>query len=288
MNISVIIPTKNRQQCLINLLKDIDKQSVVVKEVIVSDQSDIFIEADNIYKFRLNHFNHKGEGPCISRNDAFKKSSGEMLIFLDDDIHIEEDFIYELIKPIQSGKTNVVCGAICNEVGEYKEKSIYNTLFNNPVHWLISFTKNPSHPGEQFCYSAPAGCLAIKSTIFREIGMYDINFDPNGAGEDREMAIRLMKNGHAIYYNGKAKLFHLSEKKGGRRSKGGYNTSDSFNKNLAYILLKHFDRKEFNTFIYVQIKRRLKSIIKLDKPIYNFNQLVTFIKGINQLKNKVK
>lgn len=285
MTITVIIPTLNRKHYVINLLDDLNNQSREVIQVIVSDQSKDFEEITNNYNFEFIHFKNNNSGPCISRNDAAKLAIGEIIVFLDDDARIENNFIKEITDPLIKGFSVACAGAICDADGNYKETNIKQPLFLETSHWIISFTKNPNHSGSHFCNAAPAGCFAILKTVFDEIGGYDVFFDPNGAGEDREMAIRLLQNRNEIFYNGKAKLFHLAEINGGRRSKSNNNTSDSFNKNIAYTLLKHFGKNEFNSYCNKQIKRRLKSIISFDKPLYNFNQLRVFLKSIKEVKN---
>lgn len=286
MSISVVIPTINRKKYVEDLLIDLDKQTLPVQQVVVSDQSATFLNLIGEFGFQLIHFQHLGKGPCISRNDAVKKVSGEIIVFLDDDARIEPNFIEEITKPIRNGISTACSGAICNEIGEYKIDKPEPLFFNDSLHWVISLTRNPDHPMEQFCYSAPAGCFAIKKNIFDELGGYDVAFDPNGAGEDREMAMKLLVNGHAVYYNGKAKLIHLAEKKGGRRSDKTENTSRNFKKNIGYIILKYLGEKELRNYIKKEINNRFKLILKLNMPVYNFNELLVFLKLMREMKTK--
>ena len=116
-----------------------------------------------------------------------------------------------------------------------------------------------------YCNSAPAGCFAIFRNIFIEIGGYDNFFDPNGAGEDREFALRMMLNGYAIFYNCNAKLFHLEAGKGGRKSVSKYPTL-FFKKNTAYTIYKHLGSFECKLFIMREIYFRMKLVVKFKMP----------------------
>lgn len=286
MTVSVVIPTINRKKYVEDLLTDLDRQILPVQQVIVSDQSPEFINLTGEFGFQLIHFQHLGKGPCVSRNDAVKKATAEIIVFLDDDARIEPDFIDEITKSIRNGISSACSGAVCNEIGEYKISKPEPISFDDSLHWVISLTRNPDHPGEHFCYSAPAGCFAIKKNIFDKLGGYDVIFDPNGAGEDREMALNLIVNGYGIYYNGKAKLIHLAEKTGGRRSNKAENTSRNFKKNIGYIILKYLGKKELNNYVRNEINNRFKLILKLNMPVYHFNELLVFFKTIREIKAK--
>jgi glycosyltransferase involved in cell wall biosynthesis len=284
MKISVIIPTLNRRSYVLDLLDDIAMQDLEVFEVIVSDQSANFLKIEKKYPFKLNHFKHTGRGPCCSRNDAAKISSGEILVFLDDDARIMTEFVRELVKPIKDGIVQVSTGAICDASGNYTQTIFSNNLFKNDTHWLIAFTKNPNHSKSQFSTGIPAGCMAIKNNIFRAIGGFDLYFDPNGAWEDREFALRLLSNGYGIFYNAKAKLYHLGEENGGRRSFGNENTPMSFKKNLAYVLLKYFNHNDFRNYVRGEIMFRINRIARFNMVMYNWNELLKFLKIVKKIK----
>jgi len=211
MKISVIIPTIHRKTFVKDLLNDLSKQNVLIKEVIVSDQSSIFEEIQSDYPFELIHFKHSGKGPCCSRNDAATMAQGEVLVFLDDDARVMPDFIEELIIPIQKQIVEVSTGAVCDANGNYIHSYNQYDLFKNETHWLISFTRNPNHNVSQFSTAIPAGCMAINKKLFHFLGGFDLFFDPNGAWEDREFALRLLSNGYGIFYNANAKLYHIGE-----------------------------------------------------------------------------
>ena len=119
-SISIIIASRNRKNYLINLLHDINKQTFNIKEVLISDQSDKFDKIDSEkYHFNLIHFRNMSIGPCISRNDAVDKATGELFVFLDDDARIDVNFIEEIVTPILESKASACSGAIVNTNGDY-------------------------------------------------------------------------------------------------------------------------------------------------------------------------
>lgn len=214
MKISVIIPTRNRLDFINLLIEDLQNQTVSDLELIVVDQSDIERRVENcIYIFT------ETKGPCISRNIGVAESKGDLLVFLDDDARINSDFIYELTSPIIEGRFDVVAGAICDLDGNYtstKEKY----LSRKNINFIKVLTSNPNSSESRISLSFPGGCSAVLKKVFIQVGGFDESFDPTGAGEDREMAIKLYKNGFSIFYNANAKLLHAQAPFGGSRDVG--------------------------------------------------------------------
>ena len=99
MLISIIIPTRNRFEYVNLLIDDILKQDISNYEIIVVDQSD---NPEKIH--HCEHIVTNTLGPCISRNIGVKQAKGEILVFLDDDARIHENFIKEITNPIENNK----------------------------------------------------------------------------------------------------------------------------------------------------------------------------------------
>lgn len=278
MKISVIIATKNRLNYLFDLLEDLQLQNQKVDEVVISDQSDFFIKIDKQYTFNLVHFQNFGEGPCVSRNDAVNKASGDVLVFLDDDARIATDFIFEITNPIVNNQTFVCSGAVCDINGNFVNKKDKND------HWFIKLTLIPDKKVKE-CFYTPAGCTAILKSVFYKIGQFDTYFDPNGAGEDREFAMRLVKSGYQIYFNPNAKLLHIGAPSGGRRSNG--NTTLEFQKNIGFIIYKYYGLNKLYAYRFYLINQRLKQIITFKLPMYHLEMLFKSISVTNPRSYKV-
>lgn len=214
MTISVIIPTRNRYDYVRLLLSDLLKQTVSNFEIIVVDQSDqerLLEHCQYIYT--------RSKGPCVSRNLGVAKASGDILVFLDDDARVGSDFVAQITTPIVSGKFDAVAGAICDPAGNYLfENAHYLTRDNS--NFIKVLTSNPDSPKSRITLSFPGGCSAILTQVFHEVGGFEERFDPTGAGEDREMALKLYKGGFSTWYNAHAKLLHEAAPVGGSRDVG--------------------------------------------------------------------
>lgn len=266
MKISVIIPTRNRFDFINLLIGDLQNQTVSNLEVIVVDQSDIKRPIENcIYIFT------KTKGPCISRNIGVAESKGDLLVFLDDDARINPDFIYELTAPIIEGSFDAVAGAICDPDGNYNSKK-EKYLTQKTINFIKVLTSNPNSPESRISLSFPGGCSAILKKVIIEVGGFDESFDPTGAGEDREMAIKLYKNGYSTYYNARAKLLHARAPVGGSRDVGSRTLM--LDVHSYKICKKHFSDVLANVLkeniIQFYRKKFIKSIFKLKSVRSNY------------------
>src|SRR6266849_2510235 len=95
--VSVIIPTKNRAQDLQRTISTLLAQTRMVDELIIVDQSQTqsAIDAGSL---RLKHvYNPRITGLCQARNQGMKQATGDIWLFLDDDVLLEPDFIQNLL-----------------------------------------------------------------------------------------------------------------------------------------------------------------------------------------------
>ena len=270
MKISVIIPSLNRKNLILNLLDDLKKQSLQPLEIIVVDQS------SNPYQLKDCHYIYQDKkGPCKARNKGAEISRGDILVFLDDDERVEPDFLMQLCSLIIEGREAVVCGAICDQKGDYSfhEKCLWQRHY---TIWINALTANPGYLGKGISLGLPGGCFAILKALFLSIGGFDPYFDDHGiSGEDRELGVRLYKFGHSIHYNGLAKIKHHVQPFGGRRE---MKTNCDFNPlelNSLYTIRKHFGEKLFkSTYGMWQIQLLIKYI--------SWNPLI-LLRGIKEM-----
>ncbi|MEK7495099.1 MAG: glycosyltransferase [Patescibacteria group bacterium] len=101
---SVVIPTLNEEKYLPNLLNDLTKQKEKDFEIIVVDGKsedrtiDIAIKYKKKYQSKI--IISQKRNLCYQRNLGAKNSSGEYLIFLDADIRLYGNYLFELKKTI--------------------------------------------------------------------------------------------------------------------------------------------------------------------------------------------
>jgi len=251
--ISIIIPSRNRLSFIQDLLFDLSQQESLADEVIVVDQSD-----EPYQNLSCVHIIDPNLGPCKARNLGLTRCSGEIIIFLDDDIRVEKDFIKQMVAPIIEGHTDVVVGAMLNMERQYRNSS-YTFWRHDSRNWLLSLTANPGDPGRHQTLSFTTCCSAIRRRVYETIGGFDEYFDPDGAGEDREYGLRIFHAGFTMLYDGQASVRHYGAPSGGRReSSSGFKYQNILEANSVYIVSKYFSWSVFDQFCSDWLKSILR------------------------------
>lgn len=285
-SISVIIPSKNRFTCVKNLLDDLDKQLLRSSETIVIDQSDIkypplqcHLIVDDI------------SGPCRARNLGLARATGDIIVFLDDDIRINADFLLNLCTPIIEGKVHAVVGAMCDPHGNYPFSK--NPVWTkNKSNWLLALTANPGFAGQSPTLSFTTCCAAISREVYEKVGGFDPFFDPNGAGEDRDYGLRIFHAGYPILYEGKAFVRHLGAPTGGRRQNStGFKYQNILEANSVYICAKYFSWPVFDQYcsnwLFSILQRGLTPNPRIwGRQIKWWHESRNFVKKIREIKRK--
>ncbi|WP_129409498.1 glycosyltransferase [Marinitoga lauensis] len=130
LKISIIIPVYNEENVIKKSIESIEKNSYKNFEIIIIDDNstdrtyDILKELKNIYT-NIKIVKKKGEkGKSQSINEAFEHITGDIVLFLDADTLIDEDFLEEHIKYFYNSNINIIY--IDFEAYNYKEKIIFD------------------------------------------------------------------------------------------------------------------------------------------------------------------
>lgn len=101
---SLLIPVRNAETTIIALLESILSGSKFPDEIIIIDQSDNdntknavdnYIEKRGI---KINYNKSPRRGLCANRNDCIEKANNEFLIFIDQDMTVDKDWLKNIIE----------------------------------------------------------------------------------------------------------------------------------------------------------------------------------------------
>ena len=113
VKVSVIIPTKNRPRDLEKTISSIARQSQLPYEIVIIDQSSTtsFTKAAALHIVHIH--SPQISGAAAARNLGMETATGNIWLFLDDDVELEHGFIEELVKAYLPNVTGV-SGIITN------------------------------------------------------------------------------------------------------------------------------------------------------------------------------
>lgn len=222
MKVSVIIPTLNRDQYLKDIVYDLLNQNTKYSfEVIVADQNNLSPKERGEELFSLSQKDHlrwvslPGNNVVLARNKSINIAKGEIIIFLDDDIRIEDkNFLDKHIQAYSDGPENIaaVCGREVNPGGvEFSYGLNYER--KNPISDILFFPRNYSRKIKAVILST-VNC-SVKKKVLIEVGCFDENFFGISYGEDSDLALRINKKKFKIIYDPQPKVIHFMAKTGG-------------------------------------------------------------------------
>ena len=207
MDISIIIPTRNAEEYINNLIINLNNQTIKPKEIIVidtnsKDETKKICKQHNEVKFiQINdgEFDHGG-----TRNRAAKKASGDILIFMTQDaIPNNNRFIEELIKPL--GKNNIVASygrQLPSESSSELEK--FARGFNYTNEDVIKSKDDIDKLGVKAFFFSNV-CSAFIKEEFYKVGGFPEKTIMN---EDMIIASKFIFNNKKTYYASKAEVIH--------------------------------------------------------------------------------
>lgn len=204
--ISVVIPTHNRSDSIIRLLTKLERSDFPLAEmecIVVCDgcTDDTVLKlqqfsADYIFKF----IETPGSGAAYARHHGAMIASGDLLIFLDDDIDPAPQLLSSFHSLVQT-KKDVGIGFLILE--EIPDKS-WNRLYLN--HWWETHFEQLSKPDHKFTYKdLTSGAFSLFRSFYVESDGFDTRFR---CREDYEFGHRLLKSGARFRFSKLAMGIH--------------------------------------------------------------------------------
>lgn len=219
--VTILIPTRNNRKILKRCIKSIEKKTHYKNfEIIIIDNPQIPSETDfdsklkNYYdslSYKIVTFNGNFNFSKMN-NLAAKESTGDLLLFLNDDTKILDEFWLD----------EMVSILLNDNVGAVGTKLIYGD--ETLQHAGMVFLKSGSgfHPFVKLdhdatgyhntanimkeCSAVTGACLLTTRDIFEEIGEYDNDFDVYYG--DSDLCLKIRRAGYKVVYTPFTKLLH--------------------------------------------------------------------------------
>ena len=217
MGVSVVIATYNRLDGLRSLLVDLCMQncdSGSFEVIVVDDESKIAVTPEvadlaratqlNVslpFPFRV--FRQTNGGPGAARHRGIKEAQGEIVVILDDDMHIEPGFLRAHIDEHLNGAT-VVLGNI--QTPRDAKLALFERFHMGTLDKFVAAVARgePVVEGARLC----TGNVSFRKNAYAQVG----GFDPNlRRCEDRDLGIRFELAGEQISFGAAAISQHRSD-----------------------------------------------------------------------------
>ena len=219
--ISICICTHNRSESLQRTLHSLAEQKNIdldVTEVLVVDNNCTDLTANVVDAFRerlpIRRVKESRQGLAHARNRAVAEFRGELLLFTDDDIRFQSDWLIAYRDAIcRFPDDEFFGGRILPDWGDMKPHWIGNVplpLIDGALGWFDhGHETRPFKNGEPPPFGAS---FAIRRRLFNKVGMFRVDLGTGGSGlgrgEETEFLMRAQNAGAQGIYVGEALCFH--------------------------------------------------------------------------------
>jgi GT2 family glycosyltransferase len=216
LSISVVIPTYQREQVLLDTIDYLLKLGEVPLEILVLDQTpthkpeiaQILISLNCSGKIRWIQLPY----PSIPRamNIGMAQARSEVVLFIDDDIIPDNKLIEAHLEAHKKNNVGIVAGRVLQPWdNEHKEETKESE---------IAFSSKK----RQWIKTIMATNFSIRREIAVDLGGFDENFRHVAYNFEAEFADRAIREGYKILFEPSATIRHLRVKSGGTRSFGDH------------------------------------------------------------------
>lgn len=247
---SIIIATYNGEKYLNECLDSVFETLYSRFEVIVVDDGStdksfqIFSDFQNKHRFTLIK-NKKNLGLVASRNKAIGRSTGDILVFLDNDTKVDKNWLRGLNETFSSDKT---VGAAQCKIFDFKKREIIQEVgmkLNPYTGFGITLGRGQKDKG-QFNYPQEiislGAALAVKKEITQKIGGFDQKLFHYT--DDLDFSWRVWISGYRVVLAPNAKVYHYT-----KIHKPNYKLYFHFTKNSVRMILKNYEVSNIVKFL---------------------------------------
>ena len=270
MDASIIVCTYNRAESLRDTLRALQSQRTASPcqwEVIVVDNNSkdhtrqIVAEVQREWPLLRYEF-EQAQGLSHARNHGIATARGDVLLFTDDDVLPEPDWLETTLAGLAKYHADA-CGGYIAPIWE-----------TPPPEWLtdrfygflaIRTDRTDDYPITQAGQTPFGANMAVKRLMFDRVGLFDTNRGRKGkvlaSGEDGEMFERIISAGFTAVFLGRSRVHHKVE---GFRVTKHYFRRWRFetSRNIAQSTGLSGERRLFNIPLYV-FPQLLRAIVRM-------------------------
>ncbi|MFK7803264.1 MAG: glycosyltransferase family 2 protein [Anaerolineae bacterium] len=216
-SVSIIVPTINRPGTLFQCLYSLQRLKQKPTEIIVVDND----PSTKVSAKVVNHFSEVTYlpqpkiGASAARNLGVQHCKGDIVVFVDDDEHVDPFWLSNLIEGFNNPKVGCTTGLVLPGAIETKAQDFFETRFSfvrgyQPITFDQAFFNRGKITGVPVWHIGGSGNMAVRRELFLKLGGFDERLGGGHAGcsEDTEFFYRVLASGWQIDYQPLAICYH--------------------------------------------------------------------------------
>ena len=220
MDASIIVCTYNRAESLngtLAALAALKAQPDLQWEVLVvdnnsSDPTRQAVEAAQRDWPRLRYVFEPAQGLSHARNRGIAESTGEVILFTDDDVLPEPDWLETTLAGMAEYQADA-CGGYIAPIWETPPPTWLTERFHGFL--AVRTERCDDYPITETSHTPFGANMAFRKAVFAQVGLFDTNRGRKGkvlaSGEDGEMFERILAAGLKVMFLGKSRVHHKVE-----------------------------------------------------------------------------
>lgn len=189
--LTIIIPVYNERNTIIHAVEGVlstpyNKEIILVDDGSTDGTQDIIKNINETNIKKIFHEKNYGKGRAIQT--GFKQASGDIILIQDADLEYDPTEYKNLLKPILSGKADVVYGTRFAGNGSHRVLYFWHYLGNRILTFLSNMLTNLNLSDMECCYK-----------VFTRDALLDINIEENRFGFEPEITAKIVKKNIRIY-----------------------------------------------------------------------------------------
>lgn len=278
----MLIPTLGRSREPIATIEGLAQQTRIPDELILVDQNQPELtELSQIaekYSW-INHVRSNLNGVVLNMNRGLKIATGEIIVFVDDDVIPSFDLIEKHLLNYQNSKIGGVAGRVEQAWGDRPLDKING--IGKYHRWSGNLTSN--YNAQIRCeVNAAIGCnMSFRKEALIRAGGFDLGFDGNSYFFEPDVCLRVLQLGYSMVFDPSASLKHLMAPSGGARVPDKARHTHYFIKNGIRLYRRHSPRLGLPFYV---IKMGLYSILK---SLKNLNPKIA-TEGLRAIREGLK
>jgi glycosyltransferase involved in cell wall biosynthesis len=252
--LSVIIPTYNREQHLVDTIRQVFADRFKDLELIVVDQSDHhetptqrFLES--LADPRFHYYVVTPVRGTAAKNFGLSVAQADIVVFFDDDIALDPGC---LTAHYEAYRQHPDIGGVAGRVKQ-ADIPITKTLLHFNKYAISPYTSF-NYEAAEYTDTAAGGNMSVKRVAAIAVGGFDTNFLRSQHREESEFCARYYRAGHRFYFEPKAGITHLQAPAGGTRIYVDFADNLDYYKNNLYFVLKYCHWRDLPVALAVQLR----------------------------------
>jgi len=280
--VSIIVITRNRPTLLRYCLEHILAQPYPYKEIVVVDSSSndeseqVVADHSEVISIRLH--GQRNNMPQ-ARNAGMAVSSGEIIIFVDDDAMVEPGWLEACMNTYQDETVGAVGGRIIEMPKPHCDLIVGTPNLTVRPSGRIYMDHRGSFSSEQVEVDwLSGGNVAFRRKVLEQVGGFDPTYTLINTREDVDFSFRVKRAGWRVVFNPAMAVVHYSLRTSSPRFQRRLLTQFSNARNSTYFTIKHFGFNPYTlTSQLLVAPARDWGLAAYHAVLHNFNALAQTI-----------